>query len=289
LAASAALYVAACNGAVNAPPAAPLQIGLFAADATNPPDQLTRRYQPVTAYLETALSRPVQITVSPDASRILADFEAGRFDLAFNRAIAFPHAQAHAGAVALVVRQEDRQTTTVFVTAGSDPRQALDDFEGSTLEFSLRLGSSYVMGRHFLEERGIVPERFFREVRFSTVADEAIHHVRERSADLGVANSNALRRMLTAGTIKPGDLRIIAETPPHAGQLWFASRLLDATVRNALRDAFMALSPDEPAHTPVLSALAASGFVPALADDYRLLADLMREMQMLEFDASELP
>jgi phosphonate transport system substrate-binding protein len=145
------------------------------------------------------------------------------------------------------------------------------------------------MGRHFLEQRGIVPERFFREVRYATVADEALLHVRERRADLGVANSNAMRRMLAAGTLAPGDLRIVAETPPHAGQVWFTSRRLDAGIRTAVRDAFMALSPDEPAHRPVLAALAASGFLPARADDYGALTDLMRQMHLLDFDASELP
>jgi phosphonate transport system substrate-binding protein len=272
-----------------APAAAPLRLGLFAADATAPSEALTLRYQPVVTYLEAALARPVELTASPDASQILADFEAGHFDVAFNRAIAFPHAQVHAGAVALVVRQEDRQTTTVFLTAGTDPRRTLDDFRGGTLEFSLRLGSSYVIGRRFLEERGIVPERFFREVRYSTVADEAIEHVRRRASDLGVANSNALRRMIAAGTIARGDVKIIAETPPHVGQLWFAARSLDEQARIAVRDAFMALSRDEPAHAPVLTALAASGFVPARADDYRALTELMREMKLLDFDASELP
>jgi len=113
--------------------------------------------------------------------------------------------------------------------------------------------------------------------------------VRSGAADLGVANANALRRMRAAGTIGTGDVKIVAETPPHVGQLWFASRSLDAAVRMAVRDAFMALSDEEPGHAPVLTALAARGFVPARADDYRALSELMREMKLLDFDASELP
>ena len=39
----------------------------------------------------------------------------------------------------------------------------------------------------------------------------------------------------------------------------------------------------------VLNALGATGFVPAIADDYRELRDLMGRMGLFDFDVGQLP
>jgi phosphonate transport system substrate-binding protein len=290
--AAVSMSAAGCDTVGSLPPAdtsAPLRFGIFAADATQPEAVIVTRYQPVRQYFEINLSRPVALTVSPDAGRVLADFEAGRLDAIFNRAFAFPHAQETVGAVPLVTRQEDRHVTTVFLAAATDARRSLQEFRGARLTFSLRLGSSYVMGRHYLDQQQIVPETFFREVHFANVADEAISRVQHGESDLGVANSQALVRMLASGAVQRGELKIIAETPPHVGQLWFVSKNLPQPEMLRIRDAFLALSPARSEHTEVLRVLGASGYVPAIADDYRELAVLMRQMGLLDFDVRQLP
>jgi phosphonate transport system substrate-binding protein len=292
LLAAVSIVFAGCESVTSLPAAdtsTPLRLGIFAADATQPDSVIVARYQPVKEYFETNLSRPVSLTVSPDAGRVLADFEAGRLDAIFNRAFAFPHARETVGAIPLVTRQEDRHVTTVFLAAASDARRSLQEFRGARLTFSLRLGSSYVMGRHYLDQQQIVPETFFRDVHFSNVADEAISRVQHGEADLGVANSQALVRMLASGAVKRSELKIIAETPPHVGQLWFVAKNLPRPEMLRIRDAFLALSPARSEHAEVLRVLGASGYVPAIADDYRELEVLMRQMELLDFDVRQLP
>jgi phosphonate transport system substrate-binding protein len=270
-------------------PAAPLRFGFFAADAASPGEDPNSRYRPVVAYFEKVLQRPIEWRVSRDAGRVLADFEAGDLDVVFNRAFAFPHAQQRAGAIPLVTRREDRHVTTVFLAKAQDERQTLQDFRGTRLTFSLRLGSSYVMGRHFLDALDIDPATFFSEVTFTNVADEAISRVQSGQADLGVANSLGLARVLASGALKGDELKIIAETPPHIGQVWFVSKDVPSAERLRVREAFLALQPTDPNHAPILALLASSGFVPALAEDYRELTELMRQMQLLDFDVRHLP
>jgi phosphonate transport system substrate-binding protein len=267
----------------------PLRLGIFAADATGTSQELAARYQPVVAYFEQTLSRPVDLTVGADAGLMLREFEEGRRDAIFNRSIAFPHAHQHVGALPLVTRQEDRNATTVFLALASDKRQTLQDFRGGRLDFSLRLGSSYVMGQHHLEAQGIDPQTFFREVHFSGVADEAVRRLLAGQADLGVANSQAFSRLIASGALQRAAVKVVAETPPHVGQLWFVAADLPDRTRMQLRDAFLSLSPLDPAHAPVLAVLGASGFVPAMGIDYAELDSLMRRLGLIDFDATELP
>lgn len=289
LLATAAIALASCHERLSNHPPTPLRVGFFTLDAAGTPEQLAERFHPFEAYLEAALARPVDLIVGGDAGRMLAEFEAGHFDVAFNRAIAFPHAQEHAGAVPLVMRQEERQSTTTFLARASDLRQSLQDFKGGRLDFSIRLGSSYVMARHYLEQRQIVPETFFSEVHISPVADESVERLKRGEFDLSVVNSLALLRMLTSGALKPDEFKVVAETPPHVGQLWFASSALPVSDRRRVRDAFLALSTDDPQQAAALKSIGASAFVPATLDDYREFTDLMRAMQLLDADMSHLP
>lgn len=265
----------------------PLRIGLFAADANATPHPESR-YQPLVTYLESRLARPVSLTVSADPGALLAEFDDGRYDVMFHRAIMFPIAYEHSGALPLVTRQEERQATTIFLTLAADPRRALTDFRGARLDFSVRFGSSYVMGRHYLEDQGIDVERFFGDVHYASVADEAITRLRQHQTDLCVVNSQAMLRMMASGTLRSSDVKIVAETPPHAGEVWFASRRLPQDVRTGVRDAFLALSPEVPQQASVLKALSATAYLPATIEDYAELTTLMRQMNLLDADVSEL-
>jgi len=287
--ACASLTLASCRHVGPSPDASALRVGVFAADASSSPEQLAARYQPLDDYLEERLARPVTLVVARDAGRIVADFEAGRLDVVSNRAFGFPHAQARTGAVPLVTRREDRQATTVFLALATDPRRSLQDFHDARFDFSVRLGSSYVMGRHYLQRQGIDAERFFREVHFTNVAEDAIDRLKGGQADLCVVNSQALQRMFASGRLRSSDVKVVAETPPHAGQLWFASSTLPPETRVKLRDAFLALTTETPEHARVLAVLGATAYLPSSPDDYLQLTELMREMQLLEADLSQMP
>jgi len=289
LIACAVLSLASCREARPPQAGAALRVGVFVADANASGEELTARFRPLVTYLETSLARPIELVAARDAGQILSDFEAGRFDVISNRAFGLPHAQLHAGAVPLVTRREDRQATTVFLALAADPRDSLQDFGGTRFDFSVRLGSSYVMGRHYLERQGIAPETFFREVHFTNVAEEAIDRLKRGEADLCVVNSQALQRMVASGRMQSTDVKIVAETPPHAGQLWFASSALAPETRVRVRDAFLALTTEEPEHARVLAVLGATAYLPSTPDDYTQLASLMRRMQLLDVDLSQMP
>jgi ABC-type phosphate/phosphonate transport system substrate-binding protein len=267
----------------------PLRFGLFVADATGTREQLATRYQPLVMYLEKRLARPIELVVSRAAGDMLTEFEAGRFDVVFHRAIAFPHAHEHAGALPLVTGQEERRATTLFLASASDPRRTLTEFRDARFLFSVRFGSSYVMGRHYLEQRQIALDTFFGDVRYATVADDAIDQLRRGRADVCVVNSQALLRMIASGALRSTEVRIVAETPPHVGELWFASKAMPAEVRMNIRDAFLELATEHPEHAAALKVLGASGYLPASLEDYRQLTELMREMKLLDVEPGEWP
>jgi phosphonate transport system substrate-binding protein len=250
-------------------------------------EDLRARFAPVGAYFESALDLPVDLDTSRDFNQVAAQFEAGRFDLAFLGAVGFAHALEKIGAIPLVMREEDRHVTSVFIAPGKDGRNAIRDFSGARFTFGPRLSSNHLMARHYLERQGITPESFFREVGYSVSPEQTAILVRDGGAELGAANAFVIDRMLRSGALAPDSVRIVWETPPYVNLVWAVAPALREDLRARLRDAFLSLSPSDPEHARVLSLLNTRAFLPASVDDYADLARLMRRMRMFEFDLAE--
>ena len=164
------VLVAACRAETSAVSPSRLRLGVAIPPSFNiAPDvdgvaEIRRRYAPLAAYLEAAIQLPVDLSGSRNADAVTADFEAGRYDLAFVGAAHFAHAYERTQAFPLVMRDEDRRSTSVFVAAAGDPRTRLDEFRGARFGFGPVMSSSHLMSRSFLERHDIVPETFFSSV-----------------------------------------------------------------------------------------------------------------------------
>lgn len=240
------------------------------------------QFAPLAAYLESAVHVPVSLVVSRNVNRICADFEAGLYDVAFLGAAHFAHAHLRAGAIPLVMRNEDRQTTSVFIAAARDPRTSLVEFKGARFGFGPMVSSSHLMARRYLEHLGITPETFFRSVSYSAGPGDTALLVRDGAIDLGVGTTVSIARMFTEGTLRHDQVRILIETPPYVNLVWAASVTLPGSMRMELRDAFLALSVDSPEERPILRSLEATAFMPASIEDYEELAGLLKRLSLVD-------
>jgi phosphonate transport system substrate-binding protein len=240
------------------------------------------RFAPLATYLESAVGVPVDISGSRNANGVLAEFEAGRYDLVFFGAAHFTHAREKIGAIPLVMREEDRRTTSMFVTSAADPRMKLDDFRGARFGFGPVLSSSHLNARNFLERHGITPEKFFGSVSHSAGPEETVQLVADGKIDLGVGTTITIARLVRPGGPFAGKVRVVIETPPYVNLLWAAAPTLPITTRTKLRDAFLALTLDKPEHRPTLESLNATAFLPAFVEDYAALAELMRREHLMD-------
>jgi phosphate/phosphite/phosphonate ABC transporter binding protein len=240
------------------------------------------RFAPLAAYLESAVGVPVDVAGSRNANNVLAEFEKGHYDLVFLGAAHFTHARERIGAVPLVMREEDRRTTSMFVTAAGDARKKLDDFRGARFGFGPILSSSHLNARNFLERHGITPEKFFSSVSHSDGPEETVQLVADGKLDLGVGTTITVARLVRPGGPFADKVRVVIETPPYVNLLWAASPTLPERTRTELRDAFLALTLDKPEHRPTLESLNATAFLPAFVEDYAALADLMRRQNLMD-------
>lgn len=232
------------------------------------PDQnaelLRRRFTPLVDYLSQRLNLPAELRIPDSYGDLLDQFHDREIDLAFFGGYSFIKANERDGARALVMRRIDTRFTSVFVVAAESNAQTLADMRGRHLGFGSRLSTSgHLMPRYFLEQMSNDPETFFGRVEFSGAHDRTAYWVRDGIVAVGALNATKFRSMVENNLLEPGQLRVLWETPPYADYVWALHPLVDDDLALAIRDAFLALSPDVDEHRTILQALDASGFIPA--------------------------
>lgn len=234
------------------------------------PADLRRRYRPLRQYLSETLGRPVEIVIPVDYQQLVEQFGRGQLDLAYFGGVTFIQAQTRYRAEPLVMRDIDANFSSVFITQGDNPLRTLIDFKGAELSFGSPLSTSgHFMPRHFLQQQlNTTPETFFGEVHYSGSHDNTVYKVRDRSVNLGAANSQIVLAMIDDGRIKADDIHIIWQTPPYTDYVWAVQPQLQEDFKNELRDTFLALKQDNEPSKKVLNSLGANIFLPTSSSNF---------------------
>src|SRR5215510_3546166 len=244
------------------------------------PEELQQRHASLIRYLSDTLDMPVELVIPPNYDEMLVDFANGKTDLAFFGGYTFVLAHQCCNALPLVMRDVDRNFTTVFLASASDRRNSLQDFKGARFTFGASLSTSgHLMPRYFLEQQGIIPEQFFGEVQYSGGHDKTAFLVQDQVVDLGAANSVIISQMAQRGQISPETLKIIWETPTYADYVWTVPVTLPASLVNQIRDAFLELSKIDPTQSAVLEDQGARGYLPATLSDFEVLINMVERQQ----------
>ena len=138
------------------------------------------------------------------------------------------------------------------------------------------------MPRYFMQEAGIQAETWFSQVLYSGAHDETARWIRDGTADAGVANALVIDSMLRTGALKPADVRILVRSPPYADYVWAIQPRIPGELRSKVRNAFLVLSPADPAHAEILSRIDAGAFLPSLTEDFARLRQVAAELGINE-------
>ncbi|MDH3647316.1 MAG: phosphate/phosphite/phosphonate ABC transporter substrate-binding protein [Gammaproteobacteria bacterium] len=250
------------------------------------PDQnksdLTRRYAPLMDYLETETGLDIVLSIPSDYEEFLDEFNAGHLQLANFGGMTFIQAEQKSQAVPLVMRDIDLQFTSCYIINASDGRRSVAEFEGEVFSFGPNLSTSgHIMPRYFLITGGIVPERFFSSVQYSSGHDQTAKWVSDEIVAIGVANCDIVQSMFDDGRLSTAKLRILETTPPYPNYVWATQASLDLSLKHLLRDAFLGLDLTNPMHLPLLKAQGAGGYLPAGRDDFEDIRAAVRELASL--------
>jgi len=249
---------------------------------------LIKQFSPLGNYLAAQLGRPYELVVPGDYADFVDRFARGDFDLGYFGGVTFLQAQQRSDAKPLVMRDIDARLSTYFLVRGDSAIREWDQMAGKSFSFGSSLSTSgHLMPRFFLRERGIDPESFFSDVRFSGAHDKTATWVTEGVVDIGAANSHIVDEMLKDGRLDSAQVNILWETPPYAGYVWAVNADIDRSFQEDLRNSFLALSPVNPEHKIILDALNAGGFLPASPEDFTSLPDIARSLGLLDSEGSQ--
>jgi len=271
-----ALVSAACSPGEGLSQPKLLRIGILPDQGR---DRLIERYTPLADYLAEELGVPVKIRIPRSYDRLLKLFHDKEVDLAYFGGITFVQANLRSGAMPLVMRDVDAKFTSYFIVRAEETAKSIGDLAGRRLSFGSPLSTSgHFMPRYFMRQSKIIPEDFFGDIIYSGAHDRTAFLVRDGKADLGVANSAVIDTMIEDGRLRPNEIRVLWQTPPHADYVWSLRSGFNKKFVNRLRDTFLGLSRQNAHQAKILRRLGARIFLPASLNDFVQLKVLFNEM-----------
>lgn len=228
-----------------------------------------RRFAPLIRYLQDATGLEFEVIEHDGYVELTNAFAKKSIDLAWLGGLTFVIAEQSGNAEPLVMRDVDNRFTSNYIARSDAKEQSVLEFKGQRFAFGSRLSTSgHLMPRHFLGLRGIVPEEFFASVRHTEGHDATVLLVRDGEVDLGVVNHVILQSMIADGQISANELKVLEATPTYTNYVWAVQTDLDPHVKGVLRNAFLALDPNNSDHLKILRAQGAAGYLPAMATDF---------------------
>lgn len=180
-------------------------------------------------------------------------------------------------------REQDAQFTSKFITANPEVK-SLADLKGKTFAFgSISSTSGSLMPRYFmLKEDNIKPESYFSRVAYSGAHDATVAWVAAGKVDAGVLNASVWQKLVDAGKVDTGKVKVFATTPTYYDYNWTVRGNLDPALKEKIKQAFLALDPAKPSDKAILDLQAASRFIETKPENYQGTEQAAREAGLLK-------
>jgi phosphonate transport system substrate-binding protein len=237
----------------------PLRVSMI---PTTDPSRMLREAEPLVKHLQQATGRRIELTIPQNYAAVVEAMVQGQVDLAHFGGFTFVQANRRAGAVPLVQRERDRNFHSKLITARDDVK-GLADLAGKRLAFGdVNSTSGHLMPAYFMRREG-VDAAVLDGALYTGGHDATALAVAQKKVDAGALDEAVWERLIQDGKVDPSKVRVFWTTPPFVDYVWAARKDLDPSLRQKLAEAFLSLSPDNPAHRPILELLSAKGrYVP---------------------------
>lgn len=249
------------------------------------PTELVRKFEPLGRYLAAKTGRRVEFVATTDYAATVEALIGRKVDLAWLGGFTFVQANVRSNGMItpLVQRDEDQRFRSVFVTGAGTGITSLAALRGKTFSFGAPSSTSgHLMPRSFLLQAGIDPDRDLRRVAFSGAHDATALAVAGGKVDAGALNISVWEKLVADGKVDPATLKVFYTTPPYFDYNWSVRSDMDPALLKALRDAFLALSPDTPEGREVLALQRATRFVPTRPENYTAIEAAARNADLLK-------
>ena len=191
-----------------------LKFGL--APGLNEADVLRAEVEPLTAYLSSAIGQKVSLYAAKDERDLRVQMEAGVVDVGSFSPFAYVEA-ARGGKIRVIAQSVLNGSATYagLIIKRFDSRiNSLADLEGKRFAFvDSKSISGFVFPRAMLMDKGLNPERFFKEVIFAGSHEKVIAAVLLGTVHAGATDDAAVAAAKAKG-LPTFDLEVLAKTEP---------------------------------------------------------------------------
>ncbi len=209
--------------------------------------EMRAEFEPLMAYLSDAIGRKVVLYIAKNYGDLRTQMESGAVDIGSFSPFAYVDA-ARGGKIRIIAQSilDHSATYRGLVIARKDSRlKSVTDLEGKRFAFvDPKSASGYVYPRAMLIEKGMDPERFFKETVFAGGHDKVIAAVLEGRVDAGAIYDGALGVAKQKG-VAVENLVTLASTDPIPHDAIAVRIGMDEALVKKIQTALLALDKSE--------------------------------------------
>jgi phosphonate transport system substrate-binding protein len=249
---------------------APRELRISAIPDENP-QELLRIYTPFADYLSKEIGVPVKFTPVVDYAATVEALAANKLDMVWYGGLTSVQAARQAkGARRIIMRKEDAEFKSHFITRKDTGIKGLKDLKGKTFSFgSVSSTSGHLMPRYFLLKAGINPEKDFSKFSFSGAHDATAAWVEAGRVDAGALNFLVWDKLVETKKVDTGKVGIFWTTPPYVDYVWTIRAGIDAATVEKISKAFLKLDYKNPEHKKLLDLHRTKGYIAAKDEDWK--------------------
>jgi len=235
------------------------------------PQELLRIYTPFADYLTKEIGIPVKFTPVVDYTATVEGLAADKLDMVWYGGLTSVQAAQRAkGATRVIMRKEDAEFKTHFITRKETGIKELKELKGKTFSFgSVSSTSGHLMPRYFLLKNGIIPEKDFSKFSFSRAHDATAAWVEAARVDAGALNFLVWDKLVETKKVDTSKVAVFWTTPPYVDYVWSVRGGLDKGVVGKISQAFLKLNYQNPEHKKLLDLHRTKGYIPAKDEDWK--------------------
>jgi len=249
---------------------APRELRISAIPDENP-QEMMRIYTPFADYLTREIGIPVKFTPVVDYAATVEALAGNKLDMVWYGGLTSVQAARQAkGARRVIMRKEDAEFKSHFITRKETGIKELKDLKGKTFSFgSVSSTSGHLMPRYFLLKAGINPEKDFSKFSFSGAHDATAAWVEAARVDAGALNFLVWDKLVETKKVDTGKVGIFWTTPPYVDYVWTVRGGLDKATVEKISKAFLKLNYNNPEDKKLLDLHRTKGYIAAKDQDWK--------------------
>jgi phosphonate transport system substrate-binding protein len=253
---------------------APKELRISAIPDENPQEML-RIYTPFADYLTKEIGIPVKFTPVVDYVATVEGLAGNKLDMVWYGGLTSVQAARQAkGARRIIMRKEDAEFKSHFITRKQTGIKELKDLKGKTFSFgSVSSTSGHLMPRYFLLKTGINPEKDFSKFSFSGAHDATAAWVEAGRVDAGALNFLVWDKLVETKKVDTGKVGIFWTTPPYVDYVWTIRAGIDKGTVEKISKAFLKLDYNNAEHKKLLDLHRTKGYIAAKDEDWKSIEE----------------